>query len=180
MPKLKWNSRLATTAGRFCPGSRNPLFPRQPLIEVATYLRELPDGTSHIRDTILHEMIHFWLWHRKRPYGHTAEFHSIMKRVGAIRYNPVPKRRPVKHWYECSHCKEKFPARRKFGVAACAPCCRKFNRGKFHEKFLLLLLENPPAASPQKIPETQADSPVLPVSEIIRRLEELKCLVSRS
>ena len=136
LPVLSWNSRLQTTAGRFCPGSRNPLFPRKAQIEVASYLQGIEEGLMHIRDTMLHEMIHYQLWHQKKPYGHTEEFYSIMKRVGAKRYNPVPKMRPVKYWYECLGCKIKVPARRKFGTVACAKCCKKYTGGEFSSKFL--------------------------------------------
>lgn len=165
LPELAWNPRLRATAGRFCPGSRNPLQKREPLIEVAAYLRELGDGERHVRDTVLHEMIHFYLWHKRRPYGHTDEFYAIMKRVGAKRYNPVPKLAPVRHWYHCANCGAKVPARRRLGNVACAACCKKFNRGDFSPKFLLRVwtgenkTEGPPALSP---------------AEIIRRLEELK------
>ena len=100
LPELEWNSRLSSTAGRFCPGSRNPLRPRRPKIEIASYLKSLKEGSLHIRDTVLHEMIHYYLWHQGRPCGHTEEFHAIMKKVGAKRWNPVPKDRPIKHWYE--------------------------------------------------------------------------------
>lgn len=170
MPKLAWNPRLRATAGRFCPGSTNPFRPREPLIEVASYLLERSDGEVHIRDTILHEMIHFYLWFKRRPYGHTEEFHAILKRVGAKRYNPVPKLSPVKHWYYCANCRAKIPARRKLGEVACAECCRKLNGGAFSKRFLLRKWEEnrfeeepgPPALSPQ---------------EVIARLEELKSLL---
>lgn len=146
-PVLEWNSRLRSSAGRFTPGSRNLIRPRAAKIEIASYLRELSDGERHIRDTLLHEMIHFFLWHGKKPYGHTPEFHAIMKRVGATRYNPVPKLRPVKHWYECPGCQTRFPARRKLQPSACAPCCRKWNQGEYSERFLLRIVEGPNAST---------------------------------
>jgi predicted SprT family Zn-dependent metalloprotease len=173
LPLLSWNSRLRATAGRFCPGSRNLLRQRRPHIEVAAYLRELSDGAEHIRDTILHEMIHYFLWHEKKPYGHTEEFHAIMKRVGAKRYNPVPKLRPVKHWYQCPACFVKVPARRKLGAVACASCCKKHNGGYFSKRFLLTT-----NIEAQKI-ETTNSSP-LHADEIIRRLEELKSFLIKS
>lgn len=200
VPTLRWNSRLASTAGRFSPGSRRIFATRLPEIEVATYLRDLPDGQVHIRDTMLHEMIHYYLWFENRPYGHTAEFHEIMRRVGAKRYNTVPKLRPVKHVYECAHCRVQVPARRKIGVSACAQCCEKFNGGKFHERFLLRLVhtrdrakvrEPAPVAAMGSAPQASAASPApaapkpaqeqpsLPVSEIIRRLEELKNMIRK-
>ena len=189
LPRLKWNGRLSSSAGRFCPGSRNPVFPRYPEIEIAAYLRELPDGYDHIRDTMLHEMIHYCLWHQRKPYGHTKEFHRILKRVGAKRWNTVPKERPVKYWYRCDSCLKYIPARRKFQTSACAACCQKHNGGKFHERFVLRLSEAPPKEATTVPIVTHVDGPpppppplepVLPASEIVRRLEEIKNLILRA
>lgn len=187
LPSLAWNSRLSSTAGRFCPGSRSRFFQRTPLIEVATYLQEIPDGWTHVRDTILHEMIHYLLWHRRRPYGHTAEFHAILKRVGAKRFNPVPKVKAVKYTYECPSCLVQVPARRKMEMYACARCCKQHGGGHFHERFRLRLAVTPitPPATPKTIlrpspiPEPEKQNARVPPWEIVRRLEELKRLVSR-
>lgn len=193
LPELRWNERLSTTAGRFTPGSRNPLRPRRPVIEVASYLREVEEGAMHVSDTMLHEMIHFQLWAEGKPYGHTEEFHAIMRRVGAKRYNPVPKLRPFKHWYECPQCRKRIPARRKIGISACMDCCRSYAGGRYDRRFRLELVmsdgicleeelekavamqgrEAPPAPAVEAPPA----EPALPPSEIIRRLEELKMMV---
>ncbi len=178
LPTLKWNTRLSSTAGRFCPGSRFLLRERPPEIEVATYLRDLPDGRMHVRDTVLHEMIHYFLWHVRRPHGHTAEFHEIMRRVGAKRYNTVPKLRPMKYLYECPGCRKRVPTRRRLGVSACATCCNKFNRGQYHERFRLHVVKENPALEEcvAHAPEKQNTEPEerIPPHELIRRLEELK------
>jgi predicted SprT family Zn-dependent metalloprotease len=176
LPSLRWNSRLSSSAGRFCPGSRNPIQPRPPEIEVASYLRTLEDGMDHIRDTLLHEMVHYFLWHHRQPYGHTPEFHRILKRVGARRYNSVPKLRPVKHWYQCPGCRVVIPARRKIRNSACAPCCKKYNHGEYTDRFRLIAVSAPPP-TPPGTPQTRqraSEQPVLPPEEIVRRLEELK------
>jgi predicted SprT family Zn-dependent metalloprotease len=195
IPMLEWNSRLSSTAGRFCPGSRNILFKREAKIEVASYLRDLADGQDHVRDTVLHEMIHYFLWHRRQPYGHTPEFHQILKRVGAKRFNTVPKFRPVKYWYECPGCLRRIPAKRKMDRYACATCCERFAAGMFKEKFRLRLVENGVSENcasanplaPRTAPALAVNSSVpkkenapLPPQEIVRRLEELKKLLFRS
>ena len=190
LPQLRWNARLSTSAGRFCPGSRHFLRPRAPLIEVASYLRDLPDGTMHVRDTILHEMIHYLLWHRQRPYGHTPEFNQILKKVGAKRYNTVPKERAWKHWYECPSCRHGFPTLRRLAPSACMRCCRQHNRGQFHERFRLVRMAPPARATSNHIKPPALGSapeaanayaseavPKLSPAEIIRRLEELKQMV---
>ena len=82
-PVLKWNSRLRTSSGRFLPGQRSRHVPAT--IEVASYLLEEPECETHVRETIAHEMIHYWLWVRRRPYGHTEEFYEKMQLMGARR-----------------------------------------------------------------------------------------------
>lgn len=181
LPELEWNSRLSSSAGRFCPGSRNLLFPRAPKIEIATYLRKIPESDFHIRDTMLHEMVHYILWHRRRPYGHTPEFHQILKKVGARRYNPVPNLKPIKHWYTCPNCRVVIPARRQIKDSACLACCKKFNFGKYSAQFRLMPTMAPANPSPAQIKEAEKEElPVLEPQEIIDRLEALKKMLTRA
>ncbi|MCM2324669.1 MAG: SprT-like domain-containing protein [Oligoflexia bacterium] len=139
VPRLRWNPRLRTSAGRFIPGSRK--FPRElsPIIEVASYLQEEPEATTLIENTIGHEMIHYWLWVRRQPYGHTSEFLEKMRQMGVSRYNPVPRRRPYRYIYRCSFCGTEFPARRKLGPLACARCCKEHSQGRYDVRFKLQL-----------------------------------------
>lgn len=141
-PVLRWNSRLRSSAGRFFPGSRR--FPelRQPAIEVASYLLEESTAEALIADTMAHEMIHYWLWVRRKPYGHTAEFMQKMREMGVSRYNPVPRPRPYKYIYRCSGCSTEFPARRRLGLLACAKCCKLHAGGKFDIRFKLELFRS--------------------------------------
>jgi predicted SprT family Zn-dependent metalloprotease len=138
---IRWNSRLRSSAGRFTPGKRMMLFswnlPAR--IEIAFYLLEEPNAIVHIRDTLAHEMIHYWLWVRKRPYGHTEEFVKKMREMGVSRYNQVPKKRPYKYIYHCLACFKEYPARRRLGRLACGSCCRTLNRGRYDESFRLVL-----------------------------------------
>ena len=139
-PVLRWNSRLRSSAGRFIPGSRKWFSEVPPVIEVASYLLEEKDGAKHIRDTIAHEMIHYWLWVRRRPYGHTAEFSAKMREMGTLRYNPVPRLRPHKYKYRCPNCAREFPARRKLGKLACKQCCISYAAGRYDARFRLQLM----------------------------------------
>lgn len=141
-PVLRWNGRLRTSSGRFFPGSKRKLFgSRPPIIEVASYLLQEKDSEVHVRETLAHEMIHYWLWVRNRPYGHTEEFYSKMQVMGARRYNPVPRRRPYKYLYGCGHCQAQFKSRRRLGKLACAQCCKAHGNGKYQERFRLILIE---------------------------------------
>ncbi len=139
---LGWNSRLRTAAGRFIPGSRKypDLYP--PKIEIASYLQEEEKSDELIYDTMAHEMIHFWLWLRRRPYGHTPEFIEKMKEMGVSRYNPVPRLKPFKYLYLCGNCQKSFPTRRRLGTLACAVCCKRFSNGKYDSRFKLVLSQN--------------------------------------
>ncbi len=186
-----WNGRLSTSAGRFRPGSRNPLFPRPAEIEIASYLRDIPDGPAHIRATVLHEMVHYHLWHLKRPYGHTPEFNEILKQVGGTRYNTVPKERKPRHYYRCIGCLKVIPTQRLLKSSACAECCRKYNNNRFTSFYKLERMDEERVAAMMKKayqqsisaekppPPAEKEEPAMPVNEIIRRLEELKEMVGK-
>lgn len=139
IPILKWNSRLRSSAGRFIPGSRKYFKHFPPQIEIASYLITEGNAYELIKDTMGHEMIHYWLWVRKRPYGHTGEFLEKMRKMGVSRYNPVPKTRAFKYVYRCTACLKEFFAKRKLGPLACAQCCKQHSQGKYDARFKLYL-----------------------------------------
>lgn len=141
-PVLVWNSRLRTSAGRFIPGSRKFWKVYPPTIEVASYLMEEANSFELVYDTVAHEMIHYWLWVKHRPYGHTTEFLLKMKKMGVNRYNPVPRLRPYKYLYACLGCQKSFPARKRLGTLACAVCCKKYSHGKYDARFKLVLTQD--------------------------------------
>ena len=97
-----------------------------------------PQWAFHLRDTMAHEMVHLWLWARRRPYGHTPEFMQKLKEMGASRFNPVPQTLPHKHVYECPGCQQRVLTRRRLrrGVA-CRRCCELHNRGRWDGRFVL-------------------------------------------
>ncbi len=134
VPELRWNSRLRTSAGRFYP-SRD-----RSIIEIASYLLEEENAEQLIKDTMGHEMIHYWLWVKRRPYGHTPEFHEKMNQIGVSRYNTVPRQRPFKHCYSCKACGQKIFVRKRLKTAACAKCCDLHADGRYHVRFKLKLL----------------------------------------
>lgn len=136
IPELRWNSRLKTSAGRFMPKRGRSI------IEIASYLLEEENAESLIRDTLGHELIHYWLWERRRPYGHTAEFHQKMNEIGVSRYNTVPRHRPFKYCYFCAHCEQKIWVRRRMKGAACAACCNLHAGGSYHPRYVLQLRDS--------------------------------------
>ena len=133
VPELRWNGRLQTTAGRFIPQRGAPV------IEVARYLLEEENSDLLIKDTMGHEMIHYWLWVLQKPYGHNAEFYQKMEEIGVSRYNSVPRHRPFKHCYVCKECDQKIWVRKRLQSAACAACCNQYADGKYHVRFKLKL-----------------------------------------
>jgi predicted SprT family Zn-dependent metalloprotease len=134
VPEIRWNPRLRSTAGRFIPD------PGACIIEIAAYLREEKQAEALIRDTLGHEMIHYWLFLRNLPYGHTQLFHEKMREIGVSRYNPVPRHRPFRHCYECGSCGQRVFVRKRFPVAACAACCNRHSGGKFDQRYQLKLM----------------------------------------
>lgn len=140
LPVCRWNSRLRSSAGRFIPGRRRYWQTFMPVIEIASYLREEADSERLIVDTMLHEMIHYWLWQRGRPYGHTPEFIRKMKELGVSRYNSVPRVRPYKYVYRCPVCAGGYPTRKKLtGSLACSRCCNQHAGGKYDARFKLFI-----------------------------------------
>ena len=132
-PVLSWNSRLRSAAGRFI------AFRWRPEIQLARYLLNEAESEKHLRDTMGHEMIHYWLWRTGRPFGHTAEFKLKMRAMGVSRYNQVPIKREPKFVYECPECLLEYPRFRRARLIACGGCCKKLNRGKFDLRFKLRL-----------------------------------------
>jgi len=46
--------------------------------------RTLCDHPKQIALTLYHEMVHFWLYVNKRPWGHTKEFHIKLKQFKVV------------------------------------------------------------------------------------------------
>ena len=155
-PVLRWNARLRSSAGRFIPGSRKWFAKHPAVIEVASYLLDEKQAQEFVRDTIAHEMIHYWLWLRRKPYGHTPEFYSKMKLMGVSRYNPVPRSRPFKYVYCCAFCQKEFYAKKRLPALACADCCKIYSGGRYDDRFRLILV---------RTLEKGAPAPVKPIPE---------------
>ena len=144
---LSWNPRLRSSAGRFIPISRRLISEGElPTIEVATYLQSEAQAATLIADTMGHEMIHYWLWERGRPYGHTPEFLAKMQQMGVSRYNHAAHTRSYRYLYRCKSCGKDFPAYQRLGVLACAECCKQFANNQFDDRFQLQLCQKGSAA----------------------------------
>lgn len=109
-----------------------------PEFEVCGLKCETPEAA--LREILKHEMIHLWLHELGKPCGHTAEFRAKAKEVGQPRTrHGIALPRASAGWvYVCSHCGQQILRQRRMArLAACGICCKKHNRGKFHERFLM-------------------------------------------
>lgn len=118
--RIIYNERLTTVAGRIAY--------RPPVIELSAPL--LAVHAHHIEKTLLHEMVHAWLYLHGFPTGHGSIFKRKMREVGLPTiYHPlpVPRRRSSRRYLlECPRCRAKLMRRRSPGVrVSCARCSPK-------------------------------------------------------
>lgn len=139
--QVRWNGRLRTTAGR--------VDLRRRVIELSSvYHRRF--GARELRDTLLHEMIHIAQHVRGRRVGHTAEMKRMARHLGIDRLHAkeTPDRRPLRYRYRCPACRQAVWRRIRIGRHrnACADCCNRWNRGRWHPRYVLRLdAERPPS-----------------------------------
>jgi predicted SprT family Zn-dependent metalloprotease len=119
--QIAYNARFSNLAGR--------IVYKPPLIELSPkHLRGKPD---ELRETLLHEMIHAWLFARGQNPGHTATFKKKMRELGlrsiyhdlgkAAPLNESPKRYIVR----CEKCAMEVLRRRKPSPHLMCARCRK-------------------------------------------------------
>jgi predicted SprT family Zn-dependent metalloprotease len=126
--------------GVFFPGKRKHLDLFPPKIEIASYLAEEPGASQLIYDTLAHEMIHYWLWVRGRPFDHTSEFIAKMEAMGTALYNPAPRFRQIEWRYRCECCGRQFKTKKERIDLACLDCCTKYSGGRYDSQFKLILV----------------------------------------
>lgn len=136
--RVAWNPRMRTTAGRAWWPDRT--------IELNPKLHQCaPEETWR---TLKHELAHLVAYERsgrRRIDPHGAEWKSACVELGipgerSFHTLPFERRRMKRsHAYSCPHCSSTIlrvrPIRR---VVACYACCRKFNGGRYHDRFRLI------------------------------------------
>ncbi|HEX2912552.1 MAG TPA: SprT-like domain-containing protein [Chloroflexia bacterium] len=125
--RLELSRRLVRTAGK--------IWPRARLIRLSVTYHERY-GQEELSNTILHEMIHLWLYEQGLPSGHTERFREKLAEVGLegrVRALPVPPR-PYRYLYRCPTCSQEFKTRRKIN-SSCGKCDSKYNP---HHRFKLV------------------------------------------
>ena len=111
-------------------------------ITVSLHLAHLNEPEQS-RDTILHEIAHAIAG---REAGHGPKWQEACRRVGArpercydSKEVVQPSSRYVRY---CGSCGQTIPVYRKTrSKHACGHCCRKYNNGKYSEKYALQLME---------------------------------------
>ena len=133
--KVRWNSRLRTTAGLACY--------RRSLVSLNPKL--IAFGMPEVDRTLRHELGHLVARsragrHRIQPHG--PEWQQACRDLGLTDEKrchdlPLPRQSVVrKHLYRCRHCQLEVWRVRPFRrTVACLKCCRTHNNGRYDERF---------------------------------------------
>lgn len=139
--RVHWNPRMRTAAGRaFWPSK---------IIELNPVLKQFSEAETD--RTLKHELAHLIAYERagrRRIAPHGAEWMQACADLGipgerACHNLPVQRRKLTrKHAYVCTQCFSVIhrvrPLQRN---VACAPCCRRFNHGRYDSRFRLIQLQ---------------------------------------
>jgi predicted SprT family Zn-dependent metalloprotease len=132
--RIAYNGRFSNLAGR--------ITYKPPLIELSP--KHFERDPAALRDTLLHEMIHAWLFARGENPGHTARFKKKMRELGlrSIYHDlgsATPRRESAKRFIlRCDACtmellrKKKPPA-----LVSCGRCSRR----KYDARYQLRVIE---------------------------------------
>jgi predicted SprT family Zn-dependent metalloprotease len=121
--RIIFNPRLTSVAGRI--GHRPPVIELSPLL--------LAGHAEQVKPTLLHEMVHAWLYQHGLPTGHGHDFKRKMSEVGLTsiyHFLPVKRRRSSRRYVlSCPRCQTKLLRRRRPGFrVSCARCSpQRFN-----------------------------------------------------
>ncbi|HEY8298717.1 MAG TPA: SprT-like domain-containing protein [Candidatus Baltobacteraceae bacterium] len=134
--RIRYNARFSNSAGRITYSVR-PL-----LIELSP--KHFQTHPEALRETLLHEMIHAWLFDRHRDTGHGARFKKKMRECGLTSiYHDLGSARPLnesakRYILRCERCAmEVLRKRRPAAPMSCGRCSR---RG-FDPRFPLTIFE---------------------------------------
>jgi len=111
-------------------------------ILLSSVLTEL-NGEAEVRDTLLHEVAHALAGPKA---GHGPVWRKLALEVGAkprrcYRAEEI-RQPPSTYLLVCPSCQQATPRHRKpTRVYACRGCCKRFNRGRFSERYRLELRE---------------------------------------
>ncbi len=119
--EISYNNRFSNVAGR--------ITYKPPKIELSP--KHLRGKLDQLRETLLHEMIHAWLFARKQNPGHTGAFKKKMRELGlksiyhdlgtAAPLNESPKR----YILRCDRCRRELLRKRRPPLGARCGQCRR-------------------------------------------------------
>jgi predicted SprT family Zn-dependent metalloprotease len=132
--RIAYNARFSNVAGRTTY--------KPPLIELSPkHFEKHPEA---LRETLLHEMIHAWLFSRGEDAGHTPRFKKKMRELGLTSIyhdlgSAMPRRESTKRFVlRCDTCTmEVLRKRRPPRPVSCARCSRK----SFDPRYALRVFE---------------------------------------
>jgi predicted SprT family Zn-dependent metalloprotease len=138
--EVRWNRRLRSTAGR--------ADYRASAIDLNPALRDLEDAAGEVERTLLHELAHLVAHARargRRIADHGPEWRRACADLGIAGERTThtlelaPRREVRRRYaYACPACGSVLlRVRRLARHSACYACCRRHNRGRFHERFRL-------------------------------------------
>lgn len=134
--RIRYNARFSNSAGRITYSER-PL-----LIELSPkHFRAHPEA---LRETLLHEMIHAWLYDRAGDTGHGAAFKAKMRECGLTSiYHDLGNVRPInestkRYILRCEACALEILRRR---LPAAAMSCGRCSKRGYDSRFPLTVLE---------------------------------------
>ncbi len=134
--RIRYNARFSNSAGRITYSER-PL-----LIELSPkHFREQPQA---LRETLLHEMIHAWLYDRTGDTGHGAAFRKKMRECGmASIYHDLGNVKPYnesgkRYILRCEKCTLELLRRR---LPAAAMSCGRCSKRGYDARFPLTVIE---------------------------------------
>jgi predicted SprT family Zn-dependent metalloprotease len=120
---------------------------RQKLIRLSAPLTQL-NSREQVTDTILHEIAHALT----PGQGHNRLWKQTAAAIGARPERCYSEEEVAgargRFEYHCPTCNHRLFRHRRFKEpAACSHCCRRFNHGRFHERFVLHLVAQAVPAS---------------------------------
>ena len=141
--RVEWSSRLRTTAG-LAHYSKRKIVLNPRLVEVAN---------DEVQRTLRHELAHlvaqYRAGHRRIP-AHGTEWKRACRDLGIpqeTRCHNLPfqvHRRTRQHFYECPNCRTQLARVRAIKrPLACLSCCRKFNGGRYDNRFRFVPIPQP-------------------------------------
>ena len=119
--RIAYNARFSNLTGR--------ITYKPPLIELSP--KHLAGKPDELRETLLHEMIHAWLYARGQNPGHTATFKKKMREIGLRSiYHDLGTARPLaesvkRYILRCEKCAMEVLRKRKPPAHIMCARCRK-------------------------------------------------------